>query len=115
MTAFRLISLPTHGLFEMILGMALMAAPFALGFGPAGTLVAFALGVLVVGMALGASDSLPVATHFAIDQALVALSLAGALFLALSGDKAAAAVFLAAAIGLLTLNSITRYSRPLRA
>lgn len=45
------ISLPTHALVELLGGLALLAAPFVLGFAAAGTVVAVAGGVLLVGLA----------------------------------------------------------------
>lgn len=90
-----------------------MGAPFALGFGAAGTVIAFFAGVLLIGLALGGVEDMPISTHVAMDQALIAFFLAGAVALALVGDRAAGAVFLAAGIGQLSLTVVTRYSRPL--
>ena len=47
---------PAHGALEMLAGLGLMAAPFALGFGPAGLVVTVLLGALLFGMALSATD-----------------------------------------------------------
>jgi len=111
MTALRLISIPVHGVLELIGGLALLAAPFVLGFGIGGTVVAIALGVLLVGLALGAGDTLPVSAHFAFDQALVLTLAASALALAWTGDRTAALGFTAAALLQLALTLSTRYSR----
>ena len=114
MTALRLISLPTHAVLELLGGLALMAAPFALGFTPAGLVAAVAIGALVVGLALSATPNegsgLPIAAHFAFDRGLAVGLLGGALVLGLAGDTAAAAVFAAAALGQATLNLTTRYT-----
>ena len=114
MSALRLFSLPTHAVIELVAGLALMLAPFALAFGTAGTILAFGAGVVLVGLALGGAEDLPISTHVAIDQALVSAFLVAAVALALAGDAAAASVFLAAGLGQLTLAATTRYSRPLR-
>ncbi len=111
MTAFRLISLPVHGALELLVGLALLAAPFVLGFGPAGAILAVGIGVLVVGLALGAGDGLPVSAHLAFDQALVLTMAACAAALAWGGDREAALGFVAAAALQLALTTSTRYSR----
>jgi hypothetical protein len=114
MTAFRLMSLPAHGAFELAIGVALMAAPFLLGFGAAGTLVAVVVGALVVGLALNAAvadtGTVDIAAHYAYDLGLVTGLLGAGVVLAVSGDAPAALVLLAAAAAQLTLNATTRYS-----
>jgi hypothetical protein len=114
MTAFRLISLPAHGAVELAMGVALMAAPFVLGFGASGTLVGIVVGALIVGLALQASvadtGTIDIAAHYAYDLGL-AIGLIGAgLVLAISGDGPAALVFLGAAAVQLCLNATTRYT-----
>ena len=114
MTAFRLISLPAHGAVELLIGLALMASPFVLGFGAAGTLLAVAVGAIAAGLALGAAvadtASIDIAAHYAYDLGL-ALGLLGAgVALAIAGDGPAAGTFLAAAVAMLGLNITTRYS-----
>jgi hypothetical protein len=114
MTAFRLISLPLHGAAEMLVGTLLMAAPFVVGFGPAGTIVAVLFGALLVGLSLaGASEpgALPVATHFAFDQALVLALLVAGLLVGLNGDRGAALTIAVAGLAQLALTVTTRYSR----
>src|SRR2546423_13680819 len=112
MTALRLISLPTHAVFELALGVALMAAPFVLGFGAAGLVVSAGLGAIVVGLALSAAPDQggSVAAHFAYDRAVAFGLVVGALALALAGDDGAAAVLAAAAVAQTTLNLTTRYT-----
>jgi hypothetical protein len=112
MTALRLISLPTHAVLELALGVALMAAPFALGFGPAGLVVSVALGAIVVGLALSADPDAgtSVAAHFAYDRAVAFGLVFGALALALANDSVAAVFLAGAAIVQTALNLITRYT-----
>jgi hypothetical protein len=114
MTVFRLISLPFHGALELAIGLATMVAPFVLGFGAAGTVIAVVVGALVVGLALGAAVSetgtIDVAAHYAYDVGL-ALGLLGAgVVLAIAGDAPAAVWFLSASAAQLALNLTTRYS-----
>lgn len=114
MTAFRLISLPTHGVLELTFGLATLAAPFALGFGPAGIISALVLGSIIVGLALGAAvedRNHSVAAHLAADRGLVVGLMGSAIVLGLSGDHAATAYFAAGALLLFGLSLITRYSR----
>ena len=100
MTAFRLISLPTHAALELALGVALMAAPFVLGFGAAGLVVTAGLGAIVVGLALSAAPDQggSITAHFAYDRAVAFALVIGALALA------------AAAIAQTALNVTTRYT-----
>jgi hypothetical protein len=107
----RTISLPVHAALELALGVALLAAPFALGLEPAGLVAAVSLGVLMVGLALAGTDSLPLSAHQAFDLALVAALGGGGIGLALAGDPAAG-LLLALAGGLqLTLLALTRWRR----
>src|SRR5437763_4551131 len=113
MTALRLISLPTHAVLELALGVLVMAAPFVLGFGPAGLVVSALLGAIVVGLALSAAPDgggAAISAHFAFDRVVAIGLVAGAVALALS-DDAPAAIFLAgAAIAQTALNLTTRYT-----
>ena len=114
MTALRLISLPTHAALELAGGFALMAAPFALGFTPAGLVAGVVVGAVVVGLALSATATdgagVHIAAHFAFDRGIAVGLLGGSLALGLAGDTAAAAVFAAAALAQTALNLTTRYS-----
>jgi len=114
MTALRLISLPTHAVLELLGGLALMVAPFLLGFSPAGLVAAVAIGALLVGLALSTADqdsrNLRIAAHFAFDRGIAVGLLGAAVVLGLAGDVAAAAVFAAASFAQAALNLTTRYS-----
>jgi hypothetical protein len=116
MTAFRLISLPVHGALELVVGLATMAAPFALGFGSAGLIAGFLIGALIVGMALstepGERGGVSVATHFAFDRGLVIGLLGAAVVFGAAADRAAALFFALAALALLGLSLSTRYTAP---
>jgi hypothetical protein len=113
MTAFRLISLGLHGALELVVGLALMASPFVLAFGPAATVASLAVGGLIVGLALAAAtieNGGSVATHHAFDWGAV-LGLAGAgILFALVGEVAAGTVFVAVALVESLLALTTRYS-----
>jgi hypothetical protein len=114
MTALRLISLPTHAVLELAAGLAVMAAPFVFGFGPAGLVIAVLLGAVIAGLALSATPTegrtVGVSAHFAYDRGIALGLLGAALVLGLTGDRAAAAVMAAAALVQVTLSLTTRYT-----
>jgi hypothetical protein len=114
MTAFRLISLPTHGAFELLAGVFAMVAPFLFGFTPAGTVVAVVIGALIVGLSLAAASSergsLPISAHFAFDRGIVIGLLGGGVLVGLAGDAAAALFLAITGVALLALSLATRYS-----
>jgi hypothetical protein len=115
MTLSRVLSLPSHAAIELLLGLALMAAPFALGATTAAWIAAIPLGALVVGLALagattGERGSLTVSSHAAYDLGMsIALAAAGVAF-AIAGDSIAFAVYAATGLAMLVLHSLTRYS-----
>jgi hypothetical protein len=114
MSTLRLISLPMHGALEMLSGIGLMAAPFALGFGPAGLIISVALGALLFGLALGLSDDEPgrglsIGAHVALDRGLAFGLLAAALVLAAYGEALAGAIVTIAALLQIALTATTSY------
>jgi hypothetical protein len=116
MTAMRLIPLPIHAALRMASGLALMVAPFLLGFGPAGTLVAVVVGAVVAGVSMsGVADergytALPVSTLHAFDWGTVLGVFGGAAVLAIAGDAIAAVTLASIAALWLIDNLSTRYS-----
>jgi hypothetical protein len=111
MTAFRLISLPLHGAFEFVAGLALALTPFALGASPAAAVAAVAAGALMIGMALSkAAESVPVTTQYSYDWGLASGLVGGAAVLGLAGQPVAMLVLATAALVQLALNLVTRYS-----
>ena len=112
MTGFRLVPLHLHGAFELLVGLALMGAPFAFGLSDAAIVAGLATGAIVTGLALRVAigDDIDISAHYAADIALVAGLIAGAVVLALVGDPVGAFVFVTAAIAALVLNVTTRYS-----
>lgn len=111
MTVFRLISLPAHAVAELLGGIALLVAPFVLGFGTTATVVAIVAGIALVGLGVGAADSMPLNTHIAFDWALVIGLLAAALGVSAAGDRTAGLAFVAAAVAQVILVSVTRWTR----
>lgn len=112
MSDFRGISFPAHGAGEVLIGLATLVAPFALGFGTAGLLVGVLLGSLLVGNSLSTTAGRPsnVHAHRSWDGFAVAALLVAALLIGLMGDRTATACFTAAALALALLSLSTRYT-----
>lgn len=116
MTALRIIPLPIHSALEMMIGLALGAAPFALGLSTAAAFVGVVAGVLMVGLALQSLDTgaggggIRLGAHLAGDQGAAVGLAAAAAILASAGDPQAAVLFAAAAIGHVALIASTRYT-----
>jgi len=115
MTALRFIPLPTHTALEMFLGLALGAAPLALGLSTAAAFTAVILGALIVGLALQALDvdgngTFHLAAHHAADVGIaIGLGLAAPV-LSSTGDATGAALFAAAGGLQFVLTLATRYT-----
>lgn len=115
MTVSRRIPYAAHGAVEFPIGLALIAAPFALGADPAGTVVAVLLGVLVAGVALTSvggprASAIPLSTHESYDQVLGLGGAGGAVALAIVGQAPVAIAVLIGSLALLALSFATRYS-----
>jgi hypothetical protein len=111
MSTVRRLSLPAHGALELLIGLALLALPFALGLGAAGLVLAVAAGVLVAGLGLSGGDALPLGAHQALDRAAAAVLTGLAVAMALAGEPAGAILLGAAALAELLLVSGTRWTR----
>ena len=112
MTAIRLLPLATHSALELLLGMALIAAPFALGLSTPAMVAGVVIGAVLVGLALQAVDPgtyHSVAAHHAADHGL-ALGLAAAAALLWTTDATAGILFGLAAVLQVSLNLTTRYT-----
>jgi hypothetical protein len=112
MTALRLLPLPIHSALEMLVGLVLIGAPFALGLSTAALVAGVVIGAIVAGIALQAVDpdrTTHVAAHHAADHG-IAVGLAGAAIVLSTMDGSAAVLFGAAALVQLALNVTTRYT-----
>jgi hypothetical protein len=111
MTLNRRFTLSTHGVFELVLGLATLVSPALLGFGHAGLLLAVVLGSLLIGMAVsvGADHRSSPTWHHLFDLAFVISAAVAALGLALAGDVHAALFFVALTVVQAGLNVATRY------
>ena len=97
-----------HGAVELLVGLALIASPFALGYGAGGLLASMAAGAVLVG--LGLADP-PIATHMAADYLVAAALLALAVALAAGGERVAGGMLAMAAASELALSAGTRWTR----
>ena len=104
----RRLSLPAHGAVELSLGLALIAAPFALGLGPAGLVACLTAGALITG--LGLSAEMPISAHMAADTAVAMAMLAAAVVVS-AGDAFAGGLLATAAAAELALGACTRWTR----
>jgi hypothetical protein len=111
MSTTRRLSLPAHGALELLIGLVLLAAPFAAGLGAGGLVLGVVAGTLVTGVGLAGADALPVRAHQAFDQTIAVVLLGIAVALAFAGEPAGAAVLGAAAVAELALVSGTRWTR----
>ena len=112
MLARGTLSLSTHGAIELAAGLATMLGSLILGFGPAGIVIAFALGAVLVGMSLNltAARGPILAAHRDLDSVFVLGAAAAALALAVAGDGAAG-IFIAAVVAIQSsLHLVTRYT-----
>jgi hypothetical protein len=108
----RNLSLSTHGTIELAAGMAMLFAPAVFGFGPAGIVVSFALGSLLIGAALTLTTRRgPILSwHRDFDSLSLLATAVAALALALAGEGAAG-IFLAALVAIqFGLHAGTRYT-----
>lgn len=122
MTLTRAIPIHVHGALEVVAAPLLLIAPFALGFSAAAGALSFALGVLLIGLAVsiygGQADraALPLTAHAGFDYMLAGATIAIGLATGLVGGDLTAAIFL---VGFgsahLALTASTRYTRPLGA
>ena len=112
----RAIPLSVHAAIETVAGPAIMAAPFLLGFGEAASVIAFAIGAGLLGLAVqvaGPGRTIPLYAHASLDYALAAVAAIGGLVIGLATGEWDAASFLAGVgVGMVMLTASTRFSVP---
>lgn len=114
----RLIPLSVHSALEIVLGTAIMAAPFVFGLGPAALITGFLVGAVIIGLGIGSSGtsgsrgSIPVGAHAAYDGG-IAIGLVGAgLLFGVAGDTGALLLLVGAGLIQVALSATTRYTAP---
>jgi hypothetical protein len=93
-----------------------MAAPFVFGFGQAAGVVAFILGVMLLGLALQAAGprrSIPLSAYAGFDYTLAVFAMIGGLAVGLTtGDWSAGVFLVGIGVALWALTASTRFSVP---
>jgi hypothetical protein len=114
-TISRLISYPTHGAFEILVGAGIMAVPFVIGLTTPAVITAVVIGAVLFGLGISATDTgergtLPISAHAAYDAGIaLGLTLVGIVF-GIAGSGPALAFFVVAGLIELVLASLTRYT-----
>jgi hypothetical protein len=116
MAVSRAIPLSAHAAIEMVAAPAIMAAPLLLGFGAAATVIVFAIGALLLGLAIqaaGPGRTIPLSAHAGFDYVLAALAGISGLAIGIATGEWAQGVFLAGiGVALVALTASTRFSVP---
>ena len=116
MTITRAVPLSAHAAIEMVAAPAIMAAPVLLGFGPAATVVGFAIGALLLGLAVqaaGPGRTIPLSAHAGFDYMLAAIAGISGVAIGIATGEWAQGVFLAGVgVALVALTAATRFSVP---
>jgi hypothetical protein len=115
----RAIPLPAHVAIETVAAPAIMAAPFVLGFGQAAGVVSFAIGALLLGLAVQAAGprrSIPLSAHAGFDYLLAAAAaISGLLIGFATGEWGAGSFLVGIGVAMATLTAATRFSVPVGA
>ena len=121
MNLFRAIPIHVHGALEVAAAPLLLIAPFVLGFGALAGTLSFALGVILIGLALtvdggeGERGALPLRAHAGFDLVLASITIVLGVALGITGDAVAAIFLVGFGSAHMALTASTRYSRPLGA
>ena len=108
-----------HAAIETLAGPAIMAAPLLLGFGQTAAVFAFAIGALLLGLAVqtvGPRRTIPLSAHAGFDYLLAAAAAIGGLVIGLATGEWGSAIFLVGVgVAQVLLTASTRFSVPLGA
>jgi hypothetical protein len=116
MTVSRTVPLSLHGALEVVAAPAIVALPLVLDLGTATGVVAFVIGVLLLGHALsiyGERPPVPVSAHAGFDYLLAIAAMLSGVAIGLATGEGAAAVFLVGVgAAQIALTATTRFSVP---
>ena len=105
-----------HAAIETVAAPAVMAAPFLFGFGQAASVIAFAFGAMLLGLAfqaVGPRRSIPLSAHAGFDYMLAAFAAIGGIAVGLgTGEWNAATFLVGTGVALVALTASTRFSVP---
>ena len=110
----RALTLSAHAAIETVAAPAIMAAPFLLGFGQAAGALAFALGAMLLGLAVqtvSPGRTMPLSAHAAFDYFLAALAIVGGIVIGLgAGEWGSASFLVGIGVALAALTASTRFT-----
>jgi hypothetical protein len=116
MAGTRTIPFPVHAAIETVAAPAIMAAPLLLGFGQAATVIAFAIGALLLGLAVQAAGprrTVPISAHAGFDYVLAAVAAIAGLAIGIGTGEWAQGIFLVGVgAAQVALTASTRFSVP---
>ena len=108
-----------HAAIQTVAAPAIIVSPFFFGFGGGAAVIAFAIGVTLLGLALqavGSQRGIPLSAYAGFDYLVAAFAIAGGIAVGVAGGGWTAGIFLVgvgSALGALTAS--TRFSLPARA
>jgi hypothetical protein len=110
----RGITLTAHSAIEVLAAPLLMAAPFLLGFGGAAGAASFAIGAVLMGVAVSTAAearSIPLSAHASLDYTLAILTIVTGVAVGIAADEPLATAFMVGfGAAHLALAASTRYS-----
>ena len=116
MATSRAIPLSAHAAIELVAAPVIMAAPLLLGFGPTAVVVGFAIGALLLGLAVqaaGPGRTIPLSAHAGFDYVLAAVAAISGLAIGIATGEWAQGIFLVGVgVALVALTASTRFSVP---
>jgi len=105
-----------HAAIQTVAAPAVMASPFIFGFGQAAGVVAFAFGVMLLGLSLqavGQQRSVPLSAYAGFDYTLAVFAIIGGFIVGLATADWTAGIFLVGiGAALVALTASTRFSVP---
>lgn len=109
----RAIPISAHATIEVLAAPFLMAAPLVLGFSVGAAAITFALGAILMGLAITTTTeerSIPVSAHAGFDYAFAFVTIVAGLLIGITTGDAAPTIFLAGfGAAHLVLAASTRY------
>ena len=115
MSVTRTIPLTVHGALEMVAAPAIMFAPLLLGLGTTASVIAFAIGAILLGHSLsiyGGRRTIPLSAHASFDYVLAIAAILSGLGVALAGNGLAAIFLVGVGVAQMALTATTRFSVP---
>jgi hypothetical protein len=115
-TGSRTIPYGAHAAIELVAAPAIMAAPLLLGFGEAAAVAGFAIGALLLGLAVqapGPRRTVPISAHAGVDYMLAAVAAVAGLAIGVATGEWAQGIFLVGVgAAQVALTASTRFSVP---